>query len=55
MTQYLAGAAILTASFVFAYINAADPLLSASLAILGLVLGGLAAAGRHQGGKADPA
>lgn len=53
--DYFVGAAILTASFAFAYINGADPLLSAALAIIGVVLCCLAAAGRHEGGKADPA
>lgn len=52
--QYLAGAAILIALWSFAYF-ATDPLLSAALAIIGVVLCGFAAAGRHEGEKADPA
>lgn len=54
MTQYLIGAAIYIAFLSFAYIFA-DLLLSAALLILGAILCGFAAAGRHEGGKADPA
>lgn len=51
----LVGAAILFVLWTLACINAADPLLSAALLFLGVILCGFAAAGRHEGGKADPA